>query len=145
LAFPTDATLEIWLLLALSGFVGFFLADLCLFKALVMIGPRLTMLVQSLTPPITAVISWLFLGDRLSAGNCLGMTLTLTGIVWVVMERPEQSKETPSPGHLRTGLLLAVLAAVGQAVGFVLYRERVSLRAAGGAVLSIVGVAMLVL
>ena len=32
---PSDADRETWLLLGLSGFFGFFLSDICLFKAFV--------------------------------------------------------------------------------------------------------------
>ena len=64
---PTDADQHTWLYLGLSGFFGFFVSDLLMFRALVLIGPRMALLVQSLGPPITAVIAWFALGDR-SAG-----------------------------------------------------------------------------
>ena len=50
---PTDASPHIWLLLGVSGFLGFFLCDVCLFKAMLLIGPRRVLLVFSLSPPIT--------------------------------------------------------------------------------------------
>ena len=37
---PTEAGSHAWLLLGISGLFGFFLADLCLFKAYLLIGPR---------------------------------------------------------------------------------------------------------
>ena len=50
LVLPTDASYEQWRVLGLSGFLGFFLADLLLFKAFLMIGPRRSLLLYSLTP-----------------------------------------------------------------------------------------------
>ena len=53
---PTDADAHTWLLLGTSGFFGFFLCDICLFKSMLLLGPRLTLLVFSLSPPITAML-----------------------------------------------------------------------------------------
>ena len=118
---PTDASSETWLLLGLSGFVGFFLADLCLFQALLLIGPRLTLLLQALAPPITALTSWVFLHDTLGPKGWLGMAVTLGGVTWVVLERPGNATERQP--QLRWGVLLGVLGAVGMAVGLVLSKR----------------------
>ena len=45
---PIDADAQTWLLLGTSGFFGFFIADVCLFKAFLLIGPRLSLLLQTL-------------------------------------------------------------------------------------------------
>lgn len=87
LLLPTDATAHQWWWLALSGLVGFSIGDLCLFRAFVVLGSRLAMLVFSLTPLITALAGWAFLGERLSGTDWLGMALTITGVAWVVTER----------------------------------------------------------
>ena len=58
---PTDADRRRWWLLGLSGLAGFFASDLCAFRSLLLIGPRLTLLVQSLAPPSAAILSWVFL------------------------------------------------------------------------------------
>lgn len=133
---PTDASGETWLLLGLSGLMGFFFCDACLFKALVLIGPRLTLLVQSLAPPIAAVLSRLFLGEALSGRHWLAMIITLGGVMWVVLERPARPREgTVDAGNLRVGLALAVIAAATQAVGMVLSRRGIGDYDAAGATL----------
>src|SRR5690348_15476824 len=43
-ALPTDATPHHWRWLLLSGAVGFFIGDLCLFRAFVVLGARLSTL-----------------------------------------------------------------------------------------------------
>ena len=86
-ALPTDATAYHWKWLLLSGFVGFFIGDLCLFRALVLLGARLCTLIMSLAPIIAAIIGYFWLGERLTSWSFLGMMLTLVGIAWVVSER----------------------------------------------------------
>jgi drug/metabolite transporter (DMT)-like permease len=126
LPLPTDAAADCWIVLGISGFMGYFLSDLCLFKAFLLIGPRLTLVIQSLMPPLAAVVSWAFLGDPLNARHWLAMGVTLLGVVWVTLEQPPaiESKEmAPSPQHGRLGVTLALMAAVAQAVGTVLSKK----------------------
>ena len=85
---PTDADARTWLLMGASGFFGFFLCDICLFKSLLLLGPRLTLLLFSLSPPVTAIISWICINDELTLRHWLAMAVTLAGVVWVVMEQP---------------------------------------------------------
>ncbi|MGA2617084.1 MAG: DMT family transporter [Thermoguttaceae bacterium] len=123
LALPTDASPRIWLVLGLSGLMGFCLSDLCLFKAFMLIGPRLSLLILSLVPPMAALISWLFLADALSARHWWAMAVTLAGISWVLLEQPESDRQPHERRQLRSGVVLAVMAAAGQAVGLVLARD----------------------
>ena len=47
---PLDATPRAWAYLAVSGVVGFLVADYFLFNAYILVGSRLTVLFQPLTP-----------------------------------------------------------------------------------------------
>jgi drug/metabolite transporter (DMT)-like permease len=123
LALPSDASARTWLLLSTSGVMGFFVADLCLFKAFLLIGPRLSLLVLSLSPPITAVISQRYLGEPLEPRQWLAMGITLVGIAWVVLEQPDADGAPHPWRHSWLGVALAVLAAVAQSVGLVLSRD----------------------
>jgi len=120
---PSDAPGETLLILGVSGFVGFFLADICLFKALLLIGPRLTLLLQSLTPPFAALISWCFLRENLLVKDWLAIIVTLSGVIWVVLEDPRGGRRRHDPKHLGQGVVLGILAAAGQAAGMVLARK----------------------
>ena len=77
------------------------------------------MLIMASVPPITALMGWVLLSETLGALDLLGMTLTVGGIVFVVLERKtgEEKKEFT---HSLRGVLLAFGGAVGQAVGLVL-------------------------
>jgi drug/metabolite transporter (DMT)-like permease len=116
---PSGASLQTWAVLGVSGVAGFFLADLLVFKSLLLIGPRLTLLLQSFTPPLAAQFSWLLLGDRLSGWQWLAMGVTLTGVVWVVLERPNGAVEHDLR-RIVQGIILSVLGAVVAALALVL-------------------------
>lgn len=127
LPMPSDAGAHQWAWLGLSGLVGFALGDLCLFRALVLIGPRLTMLLMSLAPPIAAIVGWLWLGEAMSARGVAGMALTVAGVAWVVLERRPvvRGQGTGTAGEAvrsasPAGVLLGLGGAVGQALGLVL-------------------------
>ena len=125
---PLDASVHNWVWLSLSGLVGFVIGDLLLFEAYVVIGSRVSMLIMSLTPPITAFIGWLIMGEILTTQNIIGMILTITGIVLVVIERKsnklgessKKKKKRINFSYPVAGLLLAFGGAVGQGTGLVL-------------------------
>ncbi|MBT3382278.1 MAG: DMT family transporter [Prolixibacteraceae bacterium] len=126
--FPTDATLFQWKWLALSGLVGFVIGDLLLFQAFVVIGARISMLMMALTPPFTAFISWLILGEVLTQMNLLGMVVTLTGIILVILKREKTEKNGEIRKKIKSnysvpGILLALGGALGQATGLVLSKK----------------------
>jgi drug/metabolite transporter (DMT)-like permease len=117
--FPGDASAHAWIYLSLSGLIGFFLGDIFLFRSFVLIGPRLTLLVMSLWPAMTAVMGVAVLGEQLSYNEWCGIMLTLSGIIWVVLERRMAGNNLTYHASL-PGVLFAVLGALGQAVGYIL-------------------------
>lgn len=102
--------------LALSGLMGLAIGDTFLFNSMVLIGARLSMLLLSLSPPITALLAFVFLGEVLSPLDILGIGVTLAGVVWVVLERPDNNPVIQKP-YLVKGVILGILSAVAQAVG----------------------------
>lgn len=123
LPLPTDADGKTWLILGLSGLMGFFVCDLCAFKALLVIGPRLTLLLQAFSPPTAAILSWIFLGETLLTRQWLAMAVTIGGITWVVLERQPMPGTSHGRRPAATGVLLAVAAALAQAVAMMLSRK----------------------
>jgi drug/metabolite transporter (DMT)-like permease len=113
------ATPHAWLWLAISGVVGMAICDLCLFESFLLIGPRVAMLILTLSPPVTALTGWLMLGEKMIWLHLIGMGLVLAGVGWVVFER-KQDEDGNVHRHPILGVLLAVLAAIGQGVGLVL-------------------------
>jgi len=116
---PVNASAHAWLWLSLSGFIGFTFGDLCLFRAFVLIGARISMLVMALVPPMTAILGWIIMGEVLTPMDLTSMFLTVTGICLVVMQRhPDGGGIKLS--HPLKGLLFALGGAAGQAVGLIL-------------------------
>lgn len=114
---PTDAPMNAWIWLSLSGFVGFFIGDLCLFRAFVTIGSRISLLIYSLSPPISAILGYLVFGETMSRFAITGMFITIGAISLVVFKK-EESKVTFS--HPVQGVVMALLGTIGQASGVVI-------------------------
>lgn len=119
---PLSFPLQSYIYLGLSGILGFFLGDIFLFKALVELGPRITMLIQSLAAPTAAVIGWFFLQETYLLYQWLGMCVTLAGVSLVVLERSEDVVVVKKIAVRRvslSGVVYALLAMVGQATGLI--------------------------
>jgi drug/metabolite transporter (DMT)-like permease len=104
--------------LLLSGVVGIGLGDTAYFATINRLGARRSLLLETLAPPVTAVLAWGFLAENLSAISILGMVLTLVGIAWVISERVPGRE----PVKWGAGIKIALLAVVCQAAGAVLSR-----------------------
>jgi drug/metabolite transporter (DMT)-like permease len=107
-------------LLLLSGVLGIGFGDTAYFNALNCIGARRTLLLETLSPSLAALLALIFLQERLSSNAWVGIGLTLAGVFWVVAERVPESGQA----HFRPlrGLMFGFLAALGQSGGAVLSR-----------------------
>lgn len=115
-------------ILAMSGLVGLTIGDTAFFQALNRLGPRRTLLLSALSPPMTMLLAVPVLGEEISLSLLLGMILTMGGVIWVIRERhggPE-SAEGPTDGgpdalkRIKQGIAFGILAALCQASGNVL-------------------------
>ena len=119
LILPTDASVENWIWLILSGLVGFVFGDLFLFKSYIVIGSRFSMLIMTLVPPMTAFFSFIIIGERLTPMHGIGMALTLSGISMAIFSRNGKGEKLSLKLAPR-GILYALGGAIGQALGLVL-------------------------
>lgn len=108
-------------LLLTSGIIGIGLGDTAYFAALNHLGPRRALLMETLAPPLSAVMAWIFLKEQLSLLAWLGILLTLLGVCWVISERVPVDRQLIG-SNLQQGILYGALAALGQATGAVLSR-----------------------
>ncbi len=119
---PVGISFESWFWLSMSGFVGVFVCDLFLFKAFTLNGPRVSLLVMALAPPMAAFMSWIVLGETLTYLGLIGIVTTLAGISMVILMKKSDPTEKSSLTlrYNPKGVLFAFIGAVGQAGGLVM-------------------------
>ena len=118
LMFPTDASLHAWTWLSLSGIIGFFLGDYFMLRAYVEVGVRISLLMMATSPPMAAIFGFIFLGEKISLIGILGMLITITGIIIVIVNKDTRGQKVKIKYSTR-GLFFAFLGALGQAVGLI--------------------------
>ncbi|PSF35655.1 EamA family transporter [Aphanothece hegewaldii CCALA 016] len=106
--------------LGFSGVIGIGLGDTAYFAALNQLGARRTLLVETLAPPISALIALVAFQETLKPLAWYGILLTLIGVAWVITERTPSI--TVSLANPTRGIIWGLLAALSQAVGGVLSR-----------------------
>ena len=106
-----------WTYLGISSLVGYVLGDFFLFKSYEYISSRTTMLIFTIAPPISALLGWIMLDERLTLSNLLGMSIVLSGVFIVILFR--ESQDVEQRAHRRKGIIYAILGAIGQGVGSV--------------------------
>lgn len=122
-------------LIVLSSVVAIVVADPALNAGIALIGARRTGLIFSLSAPFAAALGFLLLEETLGAQQLAGCTLVVCGIAFAVgfnrrpaaVSRDDGSQTRNSSVHAElrlsaAGVLLAVLAAFGQAVGILSMR-----------------------
>ncbi len=107
--------------LVLSGFAGLVIGDTFLFKSFQYIGARLSMLIMALVPAMSAVLAYVFLGERISFLGVAGICLTIFGIAVVVLRREERSSSRYTVNA--AGIFYALIGAAGQAVGLIFAKQ----------------------
>ncbi|MCU4156741.1 DMT family transporter [Carboxylicivirga sp. A043] len=117
--FPQGADAYQWFWLSISGLIGFVIGDMLLFRAFVVVGARISMLVMSLSPPLAAFFGWIILGEQLTMAHIIGMLVTMTGIALVILGKPHKAKRLEIKYPIK-GVLLAFGGAAGQGLGLVL-------------------------
>jgi drug/metabolite transporter (DMT)-like permease len=119
IAIPFDATMHAWIWLSVSGLVGFVFGDYFLFHSYTLISSRIAMLIMTFVPPVTALLGWIVLGERMTLLHLAGMTLTVTGISLTIFGRVSGSKKFRRR-YSAKGIFFAFLGVLGQAGGLVL-------------------------
>ncbi len=104
--------------LLVSGLIGIGIGDSAYFATLRDLGARRGLLLETLAPPLTAILGLIFLKERLSIQAWSGILLTILGIAWVIGERVKET--TPNEPHFWRGLGFGLIAEFSQATGVIL-------------------------
>jgi drug/metabolite transporter (DMT)-like permease len=116
--FSLQLSTLIWLLI--SGVIGIGLGDTAYFLALKHNGPRKTLLLETLSPPLAGGLAWIFLGETLTIRAWSGIILTILGVAWVIGEKTKDSYNPQKRPKL--GIIWGILAAISQATAAVISR-----------------------
>ncbi len=110
--------------LMLSGFIGIFLGDTALFASLQRLGPSRSAVVFALNAPLTVGLGWFWLEEHLLPLTLIGCALVPAGVMLAILGRRQAEPTTldSTEGRLRYGIILGLLAALGQSVGSVIAR-----------------------
>jgi drug/metabolite transporter (DMT)-like permease len=118
---PTLPRFEAWTLglTVLSGILGISVADTLYFRALNTLGAGRIGVLGNLFSPFVILLSFLFLGERLTLLQFAGFGLVMFGVVLVNQRRSDE----PLPAaQLRRGLLIGVTAIALNAAGIVMIK-----------------------
>lgn len=116
---PVYADFSTWMWMLLSGFVGYFFGDWCLFNSYLTIGSRFGQLFMTLAPIASALSAWVMLGQTMSWMAVVAMLVTISGIAISVLGRTESGKGVSLQLPWK-GVLFGIGAGVGQGLGLVL-------------------------
>lgn len=108
--------------LVVSSIVGVLLTNLAMSECLRRAGPRRTQLLLTMRTPITGLLAFIYLGEVLTPALVLGTGLMLGGILLAIIFGRGNLADHPLEavdGSLATVVLLGLMAATCQAIGFV--------------------------
>ncbi|EAS06179.1 integral membrane protein DUF6 containing protein (macronuclear) [Tetrahymena thermophila SB210] len=91
-------------LLAVSGFLGIGIGDCFYFKALSILGARKTILLETMAPPFTGLISFFYYGKSLSFFGWVGIFVVAYGVNMVVNEQQQKEPQTEADLELQVEL-----------------------------------------
>ena len=118
--FPSIATLPMCLLL-LSGVIGISLGDTLFFNTINSLGPRRTLLMQTLTSPMSAIFGLIFLQEKLNSLAWCGILVTLLGVAWVISERTADDRNI-STKEFKEGVVFGIFTSIAGAIAAVMAR-----------------------
>lgn len=110
-----------WMVMALSGLVGIFIGDTCLFACLNRLGPRRSSLLFSCHAMFSAFLGFWLFGEVFQGTKLLGAILIVIGVMVAVFFRQSASHQwEETNGSLWIGIALGLIAALCQALGGVI-------------------------
>jgi drug/metabolite transporter (DMT)-like permease len=109
---PPGLQLRETILLFVSGLCGYCVADLFIFRAFVDLGPRNTLVVLTLSPIFSTVISWFTLVNAQPPRDPRHRP-TVLGVIWVV-ESERRDPKNEGKRHSGMGLLCAFMGALSR-------------------------------
>ncbi|MDR1530004.1 MAG: DMT family transporter [Burkholderiales bacterium] len=115
--------------LLLSGAVGILLSDSFLYVALHRLGPRRNAVLFSTHAPMTALLGFFILDERLNAIAIAGIALVVIGVIFAILFGQRRSRKhlwEKVRGSLAIGIIIALCAALCHSVSALIVRPVMS-------------------
>ncbi len=109
--------------LIVSGIVGIFLGDTAMFLTLFRLGPRRTSILFATNAPLTIILGYLFLQERIGVIPLLGCTSVFAGVTLAIMfgnNGKQKHRWESVRGSYPVGILLGLFAALCQALALII-------------------------
>ena len=113
----TSASLSDILLLVASGAIGVAISDTLFHASLNRVGAGISAIIDCLYSPLTVLLAFLALNERLSTLQLVGLALVLGGVFAAARHEPPHGV---APRQVAVGVVWGVLAMVALAVGIVI-------------------------
>ena len=113
----TALSLRTWVLLLLSGSLGYFVTDMLMFASYASLGPQKSMAIMTLNPALTAIFSFFLFGQKLSIVQTTGLVVTLLGVLLLTTS---EMKTVDRHDAKAKGILFALFGALFQSLSFLL-------------------------
>ncbi|NPV83655.1 MAG: DMT family transporter [Candidatus Aminicenantes bacterium] len=121
-SFWPQAGLRPTLLLLLSGFLGIAVSDTLFLWTLKLIGASLTAIVDCVYAPFVIGLSYLFLGERLTWVQLLGVVMIVSAVVTISASDTDNGRGPLTRRNLVLGIILGITAMAFVAVGIVIIK-----------------------
>ena len=112
--FPTSLSARTYIFLLASGAFGYFVTDMLLFKAYILLGSRESMVIM------TAFFGYLLFDERLNLIQILGIFTTIVGVAVMVLLDSRRNVEKNERDTNLKGFVYAILASALQSLSFLL-------------------------
>jgi drug/metabolite transporter (DMT)-like permease len=115
--------------LSVSSWIGILVGDTALFVCMNRLGPRRCGVLFATHALFSALLAWLFLGETLWGMTLMGSSVLVSGVMVAVVwgrREDENHRWENTQGTLWVGVLMGLLAAVGQAVATLMIKPLMS-------------------
>ena len=115
------ANLQTWIILLLSGIVGYFICDSFAFWAYTNIGARKSMVIMTLNPIFHSILSYYFFKEALTPLQIFAALITISGIIILVSSKDKNVIQNSN--NQTKGIIFAFLGAISQTISNILAKS----------------------
>lgn len=119
--FPTSWSKSGWLMF--SGVIGLTLGDTFFFVSIRHLGAALSAALQCLTPPLNALIDWLYFDKPMTSIQLIGLTVIVVSVAGVILAGRQGRLALKETHNWTLGLVAAICSALCQAVAYAITGE----------------------